>query len=315
MMIAVRIARACVDWIAALIGALDRFGKTAPRQRLVGEGLQGPHRADQFGRIGRGVGQRVLGRARAAPHRAAEADERQHDQRNGGEHETRELRAGDHHHGGGAEKQHDIAERDRHRGADRRLDLRGVGGEPRGQLAGPRGVEERRRERYQVAEHRRAEVRHHALAERRHEVVARCARQREHGDHRDHHAEILVDQPDVPGVEAEVDHPPHGDRHHQRGDRGDQQRHERRCGPAAVAHHIGNQELERAELGLAGGRPAARPAPRTVRAKALRCRRYRSCPCPVPDFGRARPLLCPRREGNCNKACPARSCRARPRPV
>ena len=31
MMIAVRIARACVDWIAAPIGALDRFAKNARR--------------------------------------------------------------------------------------------------------------------------------------------------------------------------------------------------------------------------------------------------------------------------------------------
>ena len=151
MMIAVRIARALVDWIAAPIGALDRFGKRAARQRLVGEGLQRAHRADQLGGIGRGVGKRVLRRARAAPHRAAEADQRQHDQRDGGQHEARQLRARDHHHGGGAEKQHEVAERDRHRRADRRLDLRGVGGEPRGQLAGPRGVEERRRERDEMA--------------------------------------------------------------------------------------------------------------------------------------------------------------------
>ena len=86
-MIAVRIARARVDWIAAPIGALDRGGEARPRQRLVGEGLQRAHRADQLGRIGGGVGERVLRGARAPPHRAAEADERQHDHRNGGEHE------------------------------------------------------------------------------------------------------------------------------------------------------------------------------------------------------------------------------------
>ena len=80
-------------------------------------------------------------------------------------------------------------------------------------------------------EHRRAEVRDDALAERGHEVVARGAGEREHGHHRDHHAEILVDQPDALGGEAEVDHPAHRDRHHQRGDRGDQQRDERQPPP------------------------------------------------------------------------------------
>ena len=54
-------------------------------------------------------------RARAAPHRAAEADQRQHDHRDGGEHEQRQPRAGHHHHGGGADEQHEVAQRDRHR--------------------------------------------------------------------------------------------------------------------------------------------------------------------------------------------------------
>ena len=36
----------------------------------------------------------------------------------------------------GADEQHEIAQRDRYRGADRGLDLGGVGGEPRDQLAG-----------------------------------------------------------------------------------------------------------------------------------------------------------------------------------
>ena len=40
--------------------------------RLVGEGLQGADRADQLGRIGRGVGERVLRGARAPPHQPPE---------------------------------------------------------------------------------------------------------------------------------------------------------------------------------------------------------------------------------------------------
>ena len=154
-----------------------------------------------------------------------------------------------------------------------------------------------------------AKIRHHALAERGHEVVARGAGEREHGHHRDHHAEILVDQPDVLGVEAEVDHPPHGDRHHQRGDRGGQQRHERGRRPAAVAHHVGNQQLERAELDLAGGRG------RDVRRRG-RCR-FKPCAAggvvhvPVPSRISAAPGPCSapvERQLQQGLSAPARSC-------
>src|SRR5690242_21406293 len=51
-------------------------------------------------------------------------------------HEGGELWARHHHHGGGTDEQHDVAQRDRHGGADRGFDLGGVGGEPRDQFAG-----------------------------------------------------------------------------------------------------------------------------------------------------------------------------------
>jgi len=60
-------------------GALNCGAEPALGQRLVGKGLQHAHRADQLGRIGRGIGERILGRARAPAHRPAEAVERQHD--------------------------------------------------------------------------------------------------------------------------------------------------------------------------------------------------------------------------------------------
>ena len=72
-----------------------------------------------------------------------------------------------------------------------------------------------------------AQIGDDALAERGDEVVARGAGDREHGHHRDHHAEILVDQSGALGGEAEVDHAADRDRHHQRGERGDQQRDQR----------------------------------------------------------------------------------------
>ena len=78
--------------------------------------------------------------------------------------------------------------------ADRGLDLRGVGGEPRQDLAGLGLVEEGGRQRGQVVEHVAAQVGDDALAERDDEVVAHRARHREHAGDRDHHGEIAVDQ-------------------------------------------------------------------------------------------------------------------------
>ena len=88
-------------------------------------------------------------------------------------------------------------------------------------------VEERGRQRGQVREHGRAQIGDDALADDGDEVVARRARQREHGRDRDHHGEILVDQPDALGREAEIDHAAHRERHRQRGGGGDQQRDQR----------------------------------------------------------------------------------------
>ena len=93
-----------------------------------------------------------------------------------------------------ADEQHEIAQRDRDRGAGRGLDLRGVGGEPRNDFAGLGLVEESARQRRQVREHVAAQVGDDALAERGDEVVAQRARQREHRGDADHDQEIAVDQ-------------------------------------------------------------------------------------------------------------------------
>ena len=176
------------------------------------------------------------------------------------QHEQRQPRAGDHHHGGGADEQHDVAQRDRHRRADRGLDLGGVGGEPREDLAGLGLVEIGDRERREVVEHVAAQVGDDALAERDDEVVARRARHREHAGDRDHHREIAVDQVHALVGEPEVDHAAHRERHRQRRQRRDQQRGQRRERPAAVARDIGDEREQRPELRPAATAPAARAA-------------------------------------------------------
>ena len=183
-----------------LIGLLDLVAEARIRQPLAGIGLHGPDRTDQLGRVGRGVGERILRAARQPPHPAPERDQRDHDQRNREQHEAGEFRARHHHHRGGAEEQHQIAQRDRDRGADRGFDLGGVGGEPRDQFARARGIEEGRRQRDQMREHVAAQIGDDALADGHDEVVARGAGEREHGDDRDHHAEIVVDHARCPSA-------------------------------------------------------------------------------------------------------------------
>ncbi len=63
----------------------------------------------------------------------------------------------------------------------------------------------------------RLQIGNDALADRHHQVVARGTGQREHGDDRDHHREVAVDQRDAFRRQAEIDHAPHRDRHQQRG--------------------------------------------------------------------------------------------------
>ena len=132
------------------------------------------------------------------------------------QHEGRQFRARHHHHRDRADEQEEIAQRDRGRGAERRLELRRVGGEARGDLAGLLRVEEAGIEPGQMGEEIGAQVGDHPLAERHHQVVARAGGQREHRDDADHGEKISADEAGVGVREAEVDHPPDRDRHDER---------------------------------------------------------------------------------------------------
>ena len=81
-----------------------------------------------------------------------------------------------------AEEQEGVAQRDRDADPEGRLDLGGVGGEPRHDLAALGAVEEGRIEGGQMPEHRRAKIRHHPLAQRDDEIEAGRARGRENAD-------------------------------------------------------------------------------------------------------------------------------------
>ena len=162
------------------------------------------------------------------------------------------------HHRDRADEHEEIAQRDRGRGAEGRLELRRVGGQARGDLAGLFRVEEAGIEPRQMGEEVRAQVRDDPLAERHDEIVARPGSDREHGDDAEHAEEIDADEAGVRIREAEVDHPPDRERHDQRRRRGD--RPERRSAPQRSGRDRRAHRAEATSARRAGasGRPAGR---------------------------------------------------------
>ena len=159
------------------------------------------------------------------------------------------FEAGDRHHRDRADEHEEIAQRDRGGGAEGRLELRRVGGQARGDLAGLFRVEEARIEPRQMGEQVGAQVRDHALAKRRDQVGARPGGERQHGDHAEHAEEIDADEGGVGVREAEVDHPAHRDRHDQRRGRSEKKRDQRGGDPAAIGERVGQDCFQGAERG------------------------------------------------------------------
>jgi hypothetical protein len=104
-----------------------------------------------------------------------------------------------------------------------------------------------------MAEHVAAQIGDDALAQRGHEVVARGARQRQHGRNRDHNAEIAVDQAQALAGETKIDHAAHRERNRKRGQCRDHERAQSGCRTAAIAPDIGNEGGQWPQLGLADG--------------------------------------------------------------
>ena len=240
-----------------LVGAVGGEPEPVRGKSLGDERLHHPDRAEALARKRGGVGERLLRGARALAHAAARRVERQDDHRNRQQDKGRKSWAGRDHHRGRADEQEEVAQRDRRGGAERRLQLRGVGGEARDDLAGLFLVEEARIEPRQMREQVAAQIGHDPLAERHHEIEPRPRREREHGDHPDHRDEIVMDEPDAPFREAVVDHAANREGDGERGGRSHEEGDQRERYPAAMAQRIGQEGLERAErsarLGRRGG--------------------------------------------------------------
>ena len=216
---------------------------------LVRERLHGARGGEVFGGVGGGLRQRILRAARQAAHRTPEGDERQHGERDGEQHQQREVRAGDEHHDERADEHDQAAQRLRERGSGDRLDLRRVGGEAAHQLAGVRALEECRAEIGDVAEHIRAQVGDDALAQPVDVVEARGAGEREDEADDDQHREVFVDEDAVVRAKAEVDHAPHRHRNDEHRQGRDDERDGRERQLQLVTGKIGPQRQQGPQLG------------------------------------------------------------------
>ncbi len=226
-------------------GRLDRAGKTRRCHRLVGEGLEAAHRGDRLAGIGGGVGKRVLRDAGAGAHAPAEGDERKNDDRDGGDDDARKRRTGYDHHAQRADAEDGVAQRDGCGCADNGLDLGGVGGQARDDLAGHGAVEEGGGKRHDMREDVAADVGDDALAERDDEIVARGAGAGEQRRDQHEHGKVVVDQLAVVVGETVIDHPPHRRRKRQRRSRSDDERNAGAGHEALVVFQIGPHPRKR----------------------------------------------------------------------
>ena len=241
--------------------AIDRGGEARFLARFLAERLDYLHRGEGLDRHRPDIGDAVLARARLAAHAAAEQHDRQDDQRHADHDRQGHFRREDEQQDHAADPGEAVAERDRHRRADRTFDQRGVRGQPRGDFGRTVLLEPARREPQQVGLHRDADVGDGAFAEPRHEVEADRGRDREDDDEAEQIVEDMVDMRDVAGAvgEAAVDHRLDAPRCRERRRRRDEQRHQRdreleRIARGVAPHHCQAGELSPARPGLRDGR-------------------------------------------------------------
>ncbi len=217
------------------------------RESLGQERLHDADRRQAFGCESGRFREPVLGAAGALAHRAPGRVEREHDDGNRRQHEGRQFRARHHHHRDRADEQEQIAQRERRGRAERRLELRRVGGEARGDVAGLLRVEEAGVEPGQMGEEIGAKVGDHPFAQRHHQVISGAGREREHRDDADHGQKISADEAGVGVRETKVDHAPDRDRHDEGRAGGDGQSDQRERNAPAMGERVRRERLQGAK--------------------------------------------------------------------
>jgi len=113
-----------------LEGLLDGHGEALLVLDLVVVGLHGLDLAEGFADVAADIGNPILAQARQAAHPPAEDQDRRQHQRQGDDHDAGELGVGDKQQHHPANHHQGIAQEQRERRADHRLQQRGVGGQP-----------------------------------------------------------------------------------------------------------------------------------------------------------------------------------------
>ena len=188
-----------------LDGAFHPRGEGGAVERFVHEGLHGAQRVQGFLGLRAEIGDAVLCDARGAFLAPAEQHQRADHQRHHGEHHQRELRTGGEQHDQRADQDQRAAHPLRNRRTDQRLQQRGVGVEPRQQLAGAGGFVEGRRQREQPLEGGPAQIGGDPLAEPGHQVEPQGGGGPQGGNHREHHQGGVVQSLRAVAGEAVVD--------------------------------------------------------------------------------------------------------------
>jgi hypothetical protein len=96
-----------------------------------------------------------------------------------------------------------------------------------------------------MREERGAQIGDHALAERHHEIKAHAGGDRQDGDHADEREEIDADDSALRLGKAVIDHPAHGEGHHQRRPGGDHQGDQGAGDPPGIGERIGQKRSQR----------------------------------------------------------------------
>ncbi len=162
--------------------------------RATVEGLHGADRADRLTGKGGCFGERILGRARALAHGAAEGNERKDDEGNGDQNQRREPRAGIDHHRSTPETKDQVPQRQRGRRPDHRLHLSRIRRQARNDLARLVDVEKGRGKLDDVGIDITPQVGNDPLANGDDIIIPHGAGKGEQQGQRDQHAEIVVDE-------------------------------------------------------------------------------------------------------------------------
>ena len=128
---------------------------------------EGLHRADAgqgFLNIHADIGAPVLAVAGQGAHPPTQQDNRRHHDRHHQQYQPGELGTGHQQHDQAADQQQQIAQGDRHRGADDHLYQGGVGGQPRQHFAGPPRLEKTGAEGQNMTVHIPSQIGDHSLA-------------------------------------------------------------------------------------------------------------------------------------------------------